>query len=156
MAWIGLVGDAVDLIPFVTGVGEVTRAVSTGRKVLKAADDLHDAGKAIDNATEVIDGTIDTYKALKKADSSIGKEVHHIVEKRFAPALKIDKKNTDDMLSIALDKQTHRKFTNAWRNEFKYGTVYTDLEPGDIWAAAQKVYAGYPELLEAARKTIFN
>ena len=63
-------------------------------KVLDVADDLHDAGKAIDNATDAIDGTIDTYKALKKADSSIGKEVHHIVEKRLAPALKIDKKNT--------------------------------------------------------------
>lgn len=65
-AWAGLAGDAVDLIPFVSGVGEVTRAVGTGRKVLKAADDLHDAGKAIDNATDVIDATIDTYKVLQK------------------------------------------------------------------------------------------
>ena len=154
-AWAGLVGDAVDLIPFVSGVGEVTRAVSKGRKVLKAADDLHDAGKAIDNATDVIDGTIDTYKALKKADSSIGKEVHHIVEKRFAPALK-NISNTDDMLSIALDKQTHRGFTNAWRKAFKYGTNYKDLKPEQIWEAAQDVYRNYPDLLEAARKTIFN
>ena len=154
-AWAGLVGDAVDLIPFVSGVGEVTRAVNTVRKALDVADDLHDAGKAIDNATDVIDGTIDTYKTLKKADSSIGKEVHHIVEKRFAPALK-NISNTDDMLSIALDKQTHRKFTNAWRNEFKYGTNYAALKPEQIWNAAQRVYADYPDLLEAARKTIFN
>lgn len=62
----GLAGDAVDLIPFVSGVGEVTRAVGTGRKVLKAANDLHDASKDIDNATDVIDGTIYTYKALQK------------------------------------------------------------------------------------------
>ncbi len=60
------------------------------------------------------------------------------------------------MLSIALDKQTHRKFTNAWRNEFKYGTNYSVLKPEQIWDAAQRVYAGFPDLLEAARKTIFN
>jgi len=146
--WLGLVGDAVDLIPFVTGVGEVTRAVNFSRKALDAADDIHDAAK-------VVDGSIDTYKALKKADSSIGKEVHHIVEKRFAPALKIAKKDTGNMLSIALDKQTHRKFTNLWRKEFKYGTKYRDLKPEQIWNAAQRVYAGYPNLLDAAHKTIF-
>ena len=36
MAWVGLVGDAIDLIPFVTGVGETARVVNTGRKI---ADD---------------------------------------------------------------------------------------------------------------------
>ena len=69
---------------------------------------------------------------------------------------KIDKKNTGDMLSIALDKQTHRNFTNLWRQVIPYGTNYKDLKPSEIWDAAQKVYAGYPKLLEAARKTIFN
>ena len=57
-AWAGLIGDAVDLIPFVAGVGEATRLINTGRKVLDAADDLHDAGKVIDN----IDDSIDTIK----------------------------------------------------------------------------------------------
>ena len=33
-AWTGLAGDAVDLIPFVTGVGEVTRAVKTVDKAV--------------------------------------------------------------------------------------------------------------------------
>ena len=32
-AWAGLAGDAVDLIPFVTGVGEATRAAKTTAKV---------------------------------------------------------------------------------------------------------------------------
>ena len=157
MAWFGVIGDAVDLIPFVSGVGEVTRFVNTGQDAIKAADNLSDAGKAIDkldDAAEAIDGTIDTYKALKKSDSSIGKEVHHIVEKRFAGRLEIE--NTNEMLSIALDKQTHRKFTNAWRTECEYGTNYKDLLKEDIWKVAQKVYQDYPELLEAARKTIFK
>lgn len=78
----------------------------------------------------------------------------YIVEKRFAKSIGVT--NTDEMLSIALDKQTHRKFTNAWRNEFKYGTNYSALSKNDVWNAAQRIYANYPELLEAARKTIFD
>lgn len=82
--------------------------------------------------------------------------MHHIVEKRFASALKIDKKNTGDMLSIALDKKTHRMITNEWRKVVPYGTNYNKLGPDGIWAAAQKVYKDYPNLLEAARKTIYG
>ena len=36
-AWIGLAGDTVDLIPFVTGVGEVTRAVTTVTRIAETA-----------------------------------------------------------------------------------------------------------------------
>ena len=151
-AWAGLVGDAVDLIPFVSGVGEVTRAVGTGRKVLKAADDLHDAGKAIDNATDVIDGAIDTYKNLRKVNKGTGKEVHHIVEKRLAKYIDVNL-NTDDMLSIALDHDTHKGFTKAWREILPYGKSHT---VDDIWSAAQDIYRDFPELLEAARKTIWG
>ena len=42
-AWAGLVGDVVDLIPFVTGVGEVTKAV---RISVKAAENSGDVIKA--------------------------------------------------------------------------------------------------------------
>lgn len=143
-AWAGLAGDVIDLVPFVSGVGEVTRAVKVTKNVAEVADDIHDTTKAVDN-------TIDTYKALKKANKGTGKEIHHIVEKRFADAIDID--NTDEMLSIALDRKTHRNFTNAWRNELGYGKKY---KPDEIWNAAQKVYKEYPNLLEAARKTIWR
>ncbi len=55
-AWAGLVGDAVDLIPFVTGVGEVTRGLNTARKIADKADDLHDTIKAVDNVADVSKG----------------------------------------------------------------------------------------------------
>lgn len=159
-AWAGLAGDAVDLIPFVTGVGETTRLVKTGVKVADVVDDGIDVAKAVDkayDATKAIDNaadSIDTYKDLRKVSKGSGLEVHHIVEKRFANSIGIQ--NTDDMLSIALDKQTHRKFTKAWRDEFKYGINYSALGKNDVWNAAQRVYANYPSLLEAARKTIFG
>ena len=51
-AWAGLVGDAIDLIPFVTGVGETTKAV----RLVKHTDNI-----------------LDTFKATKKsAKSSVG------------------------------------------------------------------------------------
>ena len=90
LAWIGLVGDAVDLIPFVSGVGEAVRIVKIADNVIDAADTVHDITKAVDNvsdAAKAVDNTIDTYKALKKADSSACKEVHHIIEKRFKKSL---------------------------------------------------------------------
>ena len=55
-AWAGLAGDVIDLIPFVTGVGEVTRAVNTGRKIVNAADTLNDARKLVDTASDVKKG----------------------------------------------------------------------------------------------------
>ena len=48
-AWMGLAGDAVDMIPFVTGVGETIRTLKTVSKVNEGADDA-----------------IDTYRQLKK------------------------------------------------------------------------------------------
>ena len=50
-AWAGLAGDAIDLIPFVTGVGEVTRAVKTVDKVT----DTVQIAKAVDFTDDAVD-----------------------------------------------------------------------------------------------------
>lgn len=62
-AWVGLVGDVVDLIPFVTGVGEATRAVKTVVKTVDKADDVVDAAKSLYKASS-------TTSAIKKATGS--------------------------------------------------------------------------------------
>ena len=71
-AWVGLAADAVDLIPFVTGVGEVTRAVNTTRKavntIVETADSLNDLRKATDNTLDAIKASS---KALKKGDNFV-------------------------------------------------------------------------------------
>ena len=62
-AWIGLAGDVIDVVvPCVGGVGETVRAANTARKVVDAADDVHDAGKVVG----VFDTAGDTVKAAKK------------------------------------------------------------------------------------------
>ena len=55
------------------------------------------------------------------------------------------------MLSIALTHDEHVVFTGKWRKAIPYKTSY-DVD--DIWNAAQDIYANYPALLEAARKTL--
>lgn len=54
-AWASLGGDVIDvLIPFVGGIGETTRALST---VANVADGLHDTAKSIDIAQLATTGT---------------------------------------------------------------------------------------------------
>ena len=131
-AWIGLAGDAVDLIPFVTGVGETIRALKTTSKVADSADDA-----------------IDTYRNLKRINKGNDLEVHHIVEKRLAKSLKID--DTNSMLSTALDKQEHRNHTNGWRKSLPYGATYSKKE---ILGTAISVYSSNPRMLGTAIYTI--
>ena len=59
LAWIGLVGDAVDLIPFVSGVGEAVRVVKIADNIIDAADTVHDVSKAVDNVEDVLDAAGD-------------------------------------------------------------------------------------------------
>ena len=148
MNWVALAGDIADVaIPCAGGVGETTRAIATAGKAAKKFEKAQEAVKAVDN----LDGAIDTYKALRKVNKGSGLEVHHIVEKRFADALGIKKES--EMLSIALDHDQHQVFTQAWRTAIPYGSKY---KKDRIWEVAQDVYANYPQLLEAARKTIFG
>ena len=57
-AWIGLVGDAIDLIPFATGIGEAARGL---RFIDKAGNTLEIA--------EAVDFTADAQKTINKLDN---------------------------------------------------------------------------------------
>jgi hypothetical protein len=133
-AWAGLLGDTVDLIPFVTGVGETIRA-------LKVADKIADG----------TDAAIDSYRRLKKAGSA-GKEVHHIVEKRFAKLFGYGKRG-GSMPSIALSPDEHRMLTNLWRDAVPYGSDYTVEK---VVKAAAQVYSDNPRLMGAAIYTMIR
>jgi len=85
--------------------------------------------------------------------SGTGLQAHHIVEQRLAQTLGIDSKLMD---SVAVTTTEHQAFTNAWRQLIPYGTDYSKLNQSQIWDAAQKVYKDYPQLLDAAKNTIFG
>lgn len=74
-AWIGLVGDAIDLVPFVTGVGEITRGI---RFIDKAGNTLEIA-KAVDftdNAKKAIN-RLDSLNGFTKSTRPKGIEIHN-------------------------------------------------------------------------------
>ena len=63
--WAGLIGDAIDLIPFVTGAGEATRAVKTANKVA-------DKTTAVIKIQKAVDFTDESAKMVKSLDRSKG------------------------------------------------------------------------------------
>ena len=63
VAWAGVVGDAADLIPCVTEVGEAVKAMKTIANAAEAADTISDAVRVADKAS-------DTAKAVVKNCSS--------------------------------------------------------------------------------------
>ena len=73
-AWAGLAGDAIDLIPFVTGVGEVTRAAKTVDKV----SDTVQVAKAVDFTDDAADlaRTLDRSSGFTKSTASAGRQIH--------------------------------------------------------------------------------
>ena len=173
-AWLGLAGDIVDLLPVVSGVGEgikvvgktrkaVTGLISDGieligdsKKLVKSADKadaIVKSLKTIDDVGEraklIKDGAyLMSYKKLKELAEGTGLEVHHLIEKRFADILGI---NADDILSIAIDKETHKRITKAFRKLIHYNLkdmrnakeniIYTGTAVAqDIWNALVEVY----------------
>ena len=142
--WISLGGDLIDvLIPFMGGIGEATKALRITLKIAEGFGNLSKAGEF----------GIKSYKALRKELKGTGLQAHHIIEQRLVKHLGID---VGEMLSVAVTPAEHQKFTNEWRKFFKYGTNYKDLKIEDIWEAAKEIYKDYPELLKAARKTLFG
>ena len=88
-AWAGLIGDAVDLLPFVTGVGESVKAT----KMVKYADDVIDAShdtikfaKATDMVDDFADkgkmlsevGNATKYKKMTKSNHVSGTQLHKL------------------------------------------------------------------------------
>ncbi len=82
------------------------------------------------------------FNFLKRFTKKSGLEVHHLIEKRFAEELGLDK---GKMLSIILDPKDHQKITNAWRKIIPYGSGTVGKER--IFEAFREVYKDCPEVL---------
>ncbi|MBQ4560127.1 MAG: RHS repeat-associated core domain-containing protein [Tyzzerella sp.] len=99
-AWAGLVGDAVDLVPFVTGVGEVTRTVKTTVKVTDKATDVLDTAKTL---YKTADSTSDIRKASGSYEILYSSGKNYIGKGSFNRAInsaKAHAESMDDILSI--------------------------------------------------------
>ncbi len=79
--WAGLAGDALDLIPFVTGVGETVRGVKVVAKGVDMTDDVYDTIKIM-KVADLTDDAWDTVRGLDRAGDftqstmSAGRRIH--------------------------------------------------------------------------------
>ena len=96
-AWAGLAGDVVDLIPFVSGVGEATDIIRVANKaddIVDAIDDVHDTARALEAAGTIRDGvkiqkatdftsdaknvidSLDHTGGITKSSAAAGRKIH--------------------------------------------------------------------------------
>jgi RHS repeat-associated protein len=119
------------------------------------------AQKGLGNLSHAAEYGIQQGAQLKNAVSGTGLQVHHLIEQRFAPALGQSTAHARQWLSAAVTPQEHQVFTNAWRSAIGYSNqamewTTNNVNPTVIWEKAQGIYADYPALLDAAKKTIFG
>lgn len=148
------------VLPFVPG----SYTAKGGKLLIKTAgkaDDVVDAFKALSKADRLAaaggGNLVMGYKNLKKVVKGLGLEVHHLLEKRFAKTLGL---KADDILSIAIDKNTHQSITNAMRKALPYDTLFTkhNYSEQEVWKATVDVYTdlGLTEYLPALKNQLIE
>ena len=132
-AWVGLAGDVVDLIPFVTCVGEVTRVVKT---VDKVADTVQIA-KAVDFTDDAADlvKTLDRSSGYTKSTASAGRKIHagykigdgfnpKFKEARKIPGVRPDYIDIDNNIIYELKPMNPRGVRSGIRQLQRYNKAY--------------------------------
>jgi len=95
---------------------------------------------------------ISSYRLLRNQIAGTGLNAHHIIPGRFDSLLGL---NYNNMLCVAVDPIfEHPGFTSQWQNYIPYGTTNVTFQ--QIWMYAQRIYANYPALLEAAKAQLLN
>jgi len=117
--------------------------------------------QAYGNLEQAANYDIQQGNQLGKAISGTGLRVHHLIEQRFAPRLGQSTAQAQHWLSVAVTPEEHQIFTNAWRNATGYSNqalewTTNNVNPVILWIKAQEIYADYPALLDAVKKTIFG
>lgn len=140
MAWVGLVADTVDLVPFITGVGEVTRAVTV---TVNAADNTKDLVKS----ARKLYNTSDSSSAIRKMTGSYEilyeSGMTYVGKGGFYRATTSAKRYADKGDTVVLIKWTSAKnrkeaFINEYHSMLKYGgpnnrTIKNSRSYNKIW-----------------------
>jgi RHS repeat-associated protein len=146
------------------GMVEVPVANVGGRLIQEGVEQVGEgtAQKAAEQGLNAFSRTaefgIKPYNQLKKLTKGLGLRAHHLIEKRFAKGLDLP---PGKIPSVALTPEEHQAFTNAWRETIGHNSdnpliTTANATREDVWAAAQKIYADYPELLKAVKQALFS
>jgi hypothetical protein len=143
----------------VTGAGAATTALSlTGAD---PTDEIQAGSQAFGSLSQAADYGIQQGTQLKNTLAGTGPQVHQFIGQRLAPAIGQSAAQAREWLSAAVTPQVHQVFKNAWRSAIGYSNqamewTTTSGNPAVIWEKAQGIYADYPALLDAAKKTSFG
>ena len=136
-AWAGLAGDTLDLIPFVTGVGEITRGVKVSRKIISSSDNVIDAAKTTRKIASTSTGSYEII--FKSGKNYVGKG-------SFNRAMKSAKvksnKYADEVVSISW--KSAKNTNDAFLDEYFMQKVRGVNNPNTynkIWSPGRKQYS---------------
>lgn len=145
-AWAGVIGDTVDLIPFVSGVGEVTRAVNGARKLIDKSEDALDAArklyKGADKASDWRKAT-GSYEILYESGQT------YVGKGGFKRAIKSAEKHADGKRVVAIRWEKADNARQAFIDEYKkmchYGgpnnsSIRNKNSLNSIWSPGRKYY----------------
>lgn len=131
LAWVGLVGDTVDLIPFVAGVGEVVKTISTGKKIAKKVGDAYEVAGSFHDVQKFAENTGEAFSDIKKLTGSytIKYKGNHFydgkggLDRALHSAKKHSKNGGDDIISIQWKSasSTRQAFIDEYIRMCKHG-----------------------------------
>ena len=146
-AWAGLVGDTIDLIPFVTGVGEVTRSLKTTVEVVDKTSDVVSSAKTIyktaDAASDILKAT-GSYEILYKSGYNyIGKGGF---KRAITSATKKAAEYGDEVISIMWKSAPNSRaaYIDEYLMQKRFGGVQSNkkglLTYNKIWSPGRRYY----------------
>lgn len=104
LSWIGLVGDIVDLVPFISGAGETAKAIGVSVRITNKVDNTCDVIN-VAKATDFTEDAWDVIKSLDKVDGATkstlqaGQIIHKGYKKQII--FLIWQKNTKKLVAFA-------------------------------------------------------
>ena len=140
--WLGLAGDIIDLVPCVTGVGEITRAVKGGVKVADDANDAIKAAKTIYNAadaTSPIRKATGSYEIIFKSGTNyVGKGGYR---RAITSASEKCIKYGDEVVSISWKpaRSAQEAFVDEYMRMTKRGVKNLNTY-NKVWSPGRRIY----------------
>lgn len=154
-AWVGLAGDLLDLIPFVTGLGETTRAIEMTVSLADGASDVVETARKSYNALKKLDGSSVFTKATGSYEIIYKSGNKYIGKGGFSRAITSAKKHADDYDDIvdSISWRSSVNSTHAFIDEYvrqktqKFGEESAKLY-NKIWSPGRRKVGKLLGLLE--------
>ena len=139
-AWAGLAGDTIDLLPFVTGVGEATRAVKTLSKADEVIDTAKTAIKFLNKNSDIKKATGAYIITFKSGKAYVGKGG---INRMLTSAISKSEKYADKVTKMKWIKaKTNREaFILEYRIQKKLGYGKKTILYNKIWSPGKKYFS---------------